>query len=118
MKSHETVDDWFGALPPHQQELFVALRDLIADVAPRLTPGMKWGNACWSAGSLPLVFVHAEEDHLQLGFFAGAMLDDPQGLLRGRGKYVRHVRVETMADIVEDEIASLIVRAVEAPPYR
>jgi hypothetical protein len=118
MQNHESVDDWLQAQPGHIRELSVALRQFISEVAPKLTESMKWGNACWSDDGLPLVFIHAADAHVQLGFFAGSLLDDPDGLLRGNGKYVRHIRVESVDDIDEAEFEKMIVRAVEGEPYR
>lgn len=114
----DSIDDWLDAQPTQIREVSKRLRRSIANSAPRLSESMKWGNACWSDDRLPLVFLHVEDDHVQLGFFAGAMLDDPEKLLHGNAKYVRHIRIETEADLDEPEIERMIVRAIEAPPYR
>ena len=118
MKSYRTFDAWAETQPPRHQLAIGQLRSLVADVAPNLVETSKWGNACWLKKDLPLLFLHAEDDHLQFGFFAGALLNDPDALLRGKGKYVRHIRVETAADIQTDAFSSMIRRAVRAPAYR
>ena len=117
MEKHDTLDAWLDARPPAQRELFATLQDLIDNAAPDLHFGIKWGNPCWSDGSLALVFVHAKEDHLQLGFFGGSKLEDPAERLRGSAKFVRHIRVEAKVD-VDDELSRMVVRALQAPPYR
>ena len=42
----------------------------------------------------PFAYVGAFRAHVNVGFFHGAALPDPAGLLQGTGKYMRHVTVE------------------------
>lgn len=51
-----------------------------------------------------------------LCFLAGATLPDPQRLLRGEGKVVRHIRLCEPADIDRPAVRELIARAVAASP--
>ena len=46
-------------------------------------------------------FIHvvAYANHVNLGFFLGAELDDPKALLEGSGKKIRHIRIEASADL-------------------
>jgi hypothetical protein len=41
----------------------------------------------------PFCYLVGYARHVNLGFCDGAALSDPAGLLRGRGKYMRHVRL-------------------------
>ena len=75
---------------------------LVEDVAPGLAPTVKWGQGGWTLDGAPKVFIHAEPDYLQFGFFAGARLGDPLGLLYSKGKHERHVKVFRPADIQAD----------------
>src|SRR5678815_4974784 len=38
-------------------------------------------------------YVNVFRDHVNVGFFHGAFLPDPQGLLEGTGKRMRHVKL-------------------------
>lgn len=49
--------------------------------------------------------------HVNLGFNRGALLDDPQGLLKGSGKWIRHITIKTLADLVRPEIKAYLRRA-------
>jgi hypothetical protein len=42
----------------------------------------------------PFGYVNAFKGHVNVGFFHGADLRDPTGLLQGAGKHMRHVKVE------------------------
>jgi len=72
---------------------------------------MKWGNVCW-VGAGNVCLIHVEDDHLDFAFFMGASLADPDGILVGKGKFLRMVKVRTASDIRRDELAAVIARAV------
>ena len=48
---------------------------------------------------------------MQFGFFRGASLKDPRGLLEGKGQYVRHIKVRSAAAIDERGFAALLKQA-------
>jgi hypothetical protein len=60
-------------------------------------------------------FIHvvAYANHVNLGFFLGAELDDPKALLEGSGKKIRHIRIEASADLRRKPVRDLIDLAVE-----
>ena len=41
----------------------------------------------------PFGYVNSFKSHVNVGFFNGASLDDPAGLLQGSGKRMRHVKL-------------------------
>ncbi|MEM8895420.1 MAG: DUF1801 domain-containing protein, partial [Bacteroidota bacterium] len=49
--------------------------------------------------------------HVNVGFFYGVDLPDPQGLLEGNGKRMRHIKLRPGADIDEEAIKELIHHA-------
>ncbi len=48
---------------------------------------------------------------MQFGFFHGAALEDPHGLLEGKGEYVRHIKVRAMKDIDAAAFGALLRQA-------
>jgi hypothetical protein len=46
----------------------------------------------------PFAYVNSFKNHVNVGFFHGAMLDDPAGLLEGSGKRMRHVKLKPGAE--------------------
>src|SRR5262245_56387903 len=46
-------------------------------------------------------YVNAFKSHVNVGFFRGAELQDPIGLLEGNGKYMRHVKLTPDRNINE-----------------
>ena len=53
------------------------------------------------------------KEHVTFIFLRGAALPDPEGLLEGTGKHVRHVKVRTMADVKKPALKKLIVEAAK-----
>ena len=49
--------------------------------------------------------------HVNLGFNHGATLDDPLGILKGKGNQIRHVTIKTTADLARPEIRTYVRRA-------
>ncbi|GAB5527085.1 MAG: hypothetical protein Roseis2KO_49570 [Roseivirga sp.] len=58
--------------------------------------------------SAPFAYVNAYTSHVNLGFFYGAYLPDPVGLLEGTGKHMRHIKLRPGASYDEKEMLILI----------
>lgn len=59
------------------------------------------------------------KDSVNLGFYKGTSLADPQRLLRGTGKTLRHLKLKEMEDIQVDALTTLLEEAYRltgAPP--
>jgi len=59
------------------------------------------------------VFTTTHANWVNLGFHFGAVLPDPEGLLRGDGKMMRHVRIATADDLDMPGVRQLVRAAVE-----
>src|SRR5579859_1191176 len=53
------------------------------------------------------------KEHVTFIFLRGAALPDPEGLLEGTGKSVRHVKVRMVADVKKPALKKLIVEAAK-----
>jgi len=111
MSKEKNVETYVRGIAPGQRKLVQSLRRLVRAEAPHLIEVMKWGNVCW-VGAGNVCLIHVEDDHLDFAFFMGASLADPDGILVGKGKFLRMVKVRTASDIRRDELAAVIARAV------
>jgi hypothetical protein len=64
----------------------------------------------------PFGYVNAFKAHANVGFFYGAMLADPAGLLEGEGKRMRHVKLRTGKDLDVEALSDLIAAAYHDTP--
>lgn len=87
------VDRWFETQPLDLAGLarpwFDLMRGLGEDVRELLHDGHP--TAC--VGDAAFCYVNAFTAHVNVGFFLGAWLEDPAGLLEGTGKRMRHVKL-------------------------
>lgn len=110
MPRHPEVEAWFSAADPLRQlahAWFQRLRASGSDVRELLHDGHP--TACVEDAAF--AYVDAFAAHVNLGFYEGASLPDPAGLLEGGGKRMRHVKIRWGQPIDEAALAALIVAA-------
>ena len=112
MKAYETFDLYLADQPPKNKTIIRALRAFVKRAAPRLAEAVKWGNGCWVMGKEPVAYVYSDKSYVQFGFFRGSSLDDPKGLLNGKGQYVRHIKVRKSSDIDAASFGALLRQAI------
>jgi hypothetical protein len=83
---------------------FQAMRDCGPDVRELLHDGHP--TAC--VGDAAFGYVNAFTAHVNVGFFRGAELADPAGLLEGTGRFMRHVKLRPGQDVDAGLLGELI----------
>ena len=83
------MDDHPGELGDIARRWFDVMRERGDDVRELLHDGHP--TAC--VGDAAFGYVNAFAAHVNVGFFHGAELADPAGLLVGTGKHMRHVKL-------------------------
>lgn len=105
------VDAWFArtddAVRWIAQPWFERMRACGADVRELLQDGHP--TACVEDAAFG--YVDAFSAHASVGFFHGAALDDPAGLLEGAGKRMRHVKLRWGQAVNEAALGELIAAA-------
>jgi hypothetical protein len=59
----------------------------------------------------PFAYVNTFKSHVNVGFFYGALLKDPTGLLEGSGKRMRHVKLNPGRPLSAAALGELIEAA-------
>ena len=105
------VEAWFSKPDDEMRRIaqpwFEQMRGCGADVRELLNDGHP--TAC--VGDAAFGYVDAFSAHVNVGFFFGAALDDPAGLLEGSGKRMRHVKLRWARPVNADALSELIVAA-------
>jgi hypothetical protein len=112
MKAYASFDLYLADQPPKNRTIIRALRRFVKSKAPALQESVKWGNGCWLKDEAPVAYVYSDKGYVQFGFVRGSSLEDPKGLLEGKGQYVRHVKVRSAKDIDEKAFAALLRQAM------
>jgi hypothetical protein len=97
-------------------------RAVLAEIGPcyeAIFPIKKWISVLYSTtekrmkDNICLIVVY--KDHVNLMFPRGVDLKDPQGLLQGTGKAMRHLKMFTADDIDRPAVRALIKQATKRP---
>ncbi len=102
------IDTWMekhsGDLGAIARHWFEVMRKCGDDVRELLHDGHP--TAC--VADAAFAYVNAFTAHVNVGFFRGAELVDPAGLLEGTGRYMRHVKVKPDGDVDAKALTELI----------
>jgi hypothetical protein len=105
------VEAWLegraGELGGLAREWFGRIRECGADVREVMHDGCP--TAC--VGDAAFAYVNVFTAHCNVGFFQGASLADPAGLLEGTGKFMRHVKLRPGRKVDAAALRGLIVAA-------
>jgi hypothetical protein len=96
-----------GELGAIAQRWFEVMRDCGDDVRELLHDGHP--TAC--VADAAFAYVNAFTAHVNVGFFRGAEIADPDGLLEGTGKFIRHVKLRPERDVDATALRELIETA-------
>ena len=61
----------------------------------------------------PFGYVNVFKAHVNVGFFNGAVLQDPAGLLEGSGKRMRHVKLKPGSEVDSLALSVLVADAYQ-----
>jgi hypothetical protein len=88
------IDAWFSG-PDSELRWIVAKPwfDRMRDCGPDVCELLHDGHPTACVGDAAFAYVDAFSAHANVGFFYGAALPDPAGLLQGSGKRMRHVKL-------------------------
>jgi hypothetical protein len=108
VKHDPAIDTWLRAqrddLRPFVETWFACMRRCGADVRELMHDGCP--TAC--VGDAAFGYVNAFKEHVNVGFFFGALLKDPARLLEGTGKRGRHVKLRPGREIDAAALARLV----------
>ncbi|MEM7516591.1 MAG: DUF1801 domain-containing protein [Planctomycetota bacterium] len=111
-KNNPQVDDYLEALDPAVRALAGDLRKHIFSSAKKVTEEFKWSRPVYSADQ-PFCSFQVAKKHISLSFNQGATLEDPDGLLEGPGKAMRHVKLSLEHKKVPRGVIQLLKRAAQ-----
>jgi hypothetical protein len=94
-------------LRPFVEVWFARMRRCGSDVRELMHDGCP--TAC--VGDAAFGYVNAFRDHVNVGFFFGALLKDPARLLEGTGKRGRHVKLRPGREVDSAALALLVAAA-------
>lgn len=82
-----------------QKEILETVRTLIHQAVPNVSEEFKWSRPIFRT-TKDFAYLQANKNHVNLGFYKGfENLNDPNKLLEGTGKTMRHIKLKKASDI-------------------
>jgi hypothetical protein len=113
MSAFTTVDAYIQAQEPWKKEILHNLRLIIKDVASATKESIKWAQPIYEDEQGPFCYMRAHKNHVTLGFWRGAIMNDPTGILLGDGEKMRHIKITRETSINRVVIVDFIKQAIE-----
>jgi hypothetical protein len=117
IEDHGTFEDAVAKAGDHARKLAHQVRKLVIKVMPNVVevPWPRMRMASYGVGPKKktehFCYISAQKEDVNLGFYYGAELPDPQRLLKGTGKLLRHVKIREAKDIQSPALRRLLVTA-------
>ena len=111
------LEEMAAAFDPRVRDLAARARALIVDVYPEVVevPWPRQNVAGYGVGprkmSEHFCYIALHRDHINLGFNQGAELPDPEGLLEGPGKSLRHRKIAAPENLEDSALRRLLEAA-------
>ena len=87
-------------------------RTIAFDAAPDVEERFIYGGIMFSRNGEDFSGAYASKHHVSFVFGQGYLLNDPDGLLEGGGKYRRHLKLRSMQDLSDKGAAGFVKQAV------
>jgi hypothetical protein len=111
VKRDQLIDEWIADEPEELAAIARHWFDVIRGCGDDVRELLHDGHPTACVGDAAFAYVDAFTAHVNIGFFNGAGLADPAGLLEGSGKHMRHVKLKPGDDTQAAAVAKLIEAA-------
>lgn len=108
VERNPSIDAWMNQ---HAGELgAIALQwfDVMRKCGDEVLELLHDGHPVACFGDAPFGYVNVFPSHVNVGFFRGAALPDPDRLLQGNGKFMRHVKLKPGREMNASALTRLI----------
>jgi hypothetical protein len=113
-----TFEELLAGVEPDLAAIARRLRKMIRAVDAGTVETVRLGDHAATFGVGPkkmtdgYAYIMPMRGYVNLGFYQGAMLADPKGLLEGTGKGLRHVKIRTLAEADRAPVRALVAEAL------
>lgn len=105
-KVRNLLDDW-EIDNPALYEIARSVRTKILELADTVDEEVKYGGILFAA-PVPFCGIFVYKQHVSVEFGHGAKIVDPHGLLEGKGKGRRHLKLHTLEDVENKHVTDYL----------
>jgi hypothetical protein len=96
---------------PELRKVTQALRNFVKGIVPGVKETVNaWGVPTFEVPD-PFCFYMTGKNHVTFGLHFATSLPDPQGLLEGTGKNIRHVKLRSVRELEQKGLQELVLAA-------
>ena len=106
------IDEYVESLTAWKKDVTAELRAVVRSASRKLTEEVKWGWPVYTAGGKCICGFMAMRDTVNFVLYLGAELNDPDGLIEGTGKSMRHVKLRSLQDIRKSALTKFIRESI------
>ena len=110
-KVNEFLED-IRAMSLSKFEIIESIRDIFNSINQDLVEDVKYGGVVFSLSNTLIGGVFPHKEHVSIEFSNGAELSDPEGMLEGKGKKRRHLKITGLQDIENKNVRFYIEKAI------
>ncbi len=113
-----TFEQINALFPPESAEILRAIREVLLSMDENAFEVPRFGEKTTTYGVGPskmkqaYCYIMPQKSYVNLGFFHGAELQDPEGLLEGTGKVIRHIKIRSESELKKTSVIRLIEAAI------
>lgn len=113
-----SFEDLLDMMEPDLRPIGTKLKEIVSDLDPNAVEVVRLGDRAATYGVGPkkmsegYVYILPHAKWINLGFYKGADLPDPTGLLEGTGAKMRHVKIRDEASCQNPAIRDLLIAAL------
>ena len=113
-------EEYINQFDPPVGDILNSLRAVIRKATPKASEYVEKDMLAYALGpntyKASICVISGHKAHVTLGFLRGVKLDDPDKLLLGKGKTVRHIKFMSIAELPKQAVSAWVKQATKLVP--
>jgi len=110
-EARSKVEAFVAKQSPAQRKTINRLRAIVQGAVPGLEERMRWLQVGYLVSNRDVCGIYPSSNHVNLSFAKGSTLKDPEGLLEGTGKGMRHIKIFMVEEVSKETIEAYVREA-------
>ncbi len=107
----ELIED-IKMVDQEKHKIFMLLRSVVFAINPSIQERVMYGGIMFSLGN-DWGGIFVRKNHISFEFVLGVHLKDADGVLEGKGKLRRHIKLSGLRDIEDKKIGNFVKQSLE-----
>ncbi len=109
---NKEVDEYIVAAEDSQKAILSTLRSLIFETFEQIKESYKWKRPVYGL-SKDFCYLVTTKSGVNLGFYDATNINDPNQILEGTGKKMRHVKVKHVDALPKEVLKQMLLEAAK-----